>query len=202
MESIALPPLLAQALAFADSIKYVLVFLGALIEGPIVMIASGFLLHRNAFSFAPLFIALIAGDLAGDIGWYYIGYFFAEPVIRKHGHLLGISFENFEKAKALFRRHHERLLIVSKITMGFGMALATLMAAGASHVRFRAYILINALCEPIFAGILLLFGYSFGRLYGYVANGFKIAFMAVSAALILVVLYAFSKYVKNRVKTG
>lgn len=196
---IVLPESLQAVLVFAEQYKYPLVFLGSLLEGPLVMIAAGFLYHQGVFSLLPLFLALMIGDLIADVGWYFIGYYFAEPVIRRHGHLLGISTENLEKAKDLFRKYHARILLLSKVTMGFGLALATLMAAGATRVPFRIYLLINTLAEPIFVAIMLAGGYFFARFYVLVADGFKIGFIVASTVLVVTFVYAFSKYMKSRV---
>ena len=193
-----LPPLLNDALAFAVQYKYPLVFLGALVEGPLVMIAAGFLLHLGMFSLAPLSAALIVGDLVADVGWYYIGYYFAEPFIRRWGHFFGISPELFEKTKEIFRRHHARILFISKIIMGLGLALGTLIAAGASRVPFRTYILLNSLGEPIFVASMLTLGYAFAQLYGYVAEAFKFGFMAFGAVLAVAFVFGFSRYIRQK----
>ena len=60
----------------------------------------------------------------------------AKAVVHEHGGVFGISYENFEKVQGLFREYHDRILLISKVTIGFGMALATLIVAGATRVPF------------------------------------------------------------------
>ncbi len=194
-----LPPLLQAALAVADQIKYPLVFLGALIQGPTMMIGAGLLLHSKVFAVPPFFIALMLGDLTGDVIWYHIGYYFAGPFTSKYGWLFSVSPELFEKAKVTLKHHHKWILFISKVTMGFGMALGTLMAAGAAHIKFSTYMLLNILGGLVFITSLLLFGYFFGQLYIYVADTLGVVFVVVSVAVASLLVYGFSKYMRDRV---
>jgi membrane protein DedA with SNARE-associated domain len=195
---IVMPTLLVYALSFTAKIKYLLIFFGALIEGPVLMVASGFFLRYGIFSIVPLFIVLVLGDLTGDVLWYYAGYYFAEPLIKKYGKFIGVTPVIFEKGKELFHRYHEKILFLSKITLGFGMAVAILMTAGATKVSFKKYMLMNLLGEFIFITTLLSFGYFFGELYNRVANDFKIAFIIVLIILIGLIFYGVSKYFKRK----
>lgn len=189
----------AYFIAFADIYKYPLLVVGAIIEGPALMVAVGFLLRMEALSFFPAFLSLVAGDLIGDAGWYYIGYFFAEPAIQKHGHLFGVSAESLEKAKGLFVRYHGRILLISKITMGFGMSLATLMAAGGTRVPFSRYMMLNSLGEFTFVFIMLAIGYFFGGLYGYIADSLRIGFIISVSIMTVLGIYGFTRYMKNKI---
>lgn len=162
------------------------------------MVAAGFLLRLEYVSLLPLSIALIAGDLVGDIGWYVVGYFFAKPLILRYGKFLSITEELFEKVKRLFERHDSKILFLSKITSGFGGAIATLIAAGAVRVPFKKYIAINILGEFIWVGLLLSVGYVFGHLYASIENGFKIVFIIIAAIFIAGALYGFFHFLKQK----
>ncbi len=194
----SLPPILLHALSLAGYFKYPLIFVGAIVEGPILTVASGFLLHQGVFDLILVYILLVTGDIVGDVIWYYIGYFFAVPVLRKHGKFLSLTPERFEKIKSIFHRHHSVILFVSKITMGFGMALGTLMTAGAARIPLRTFLFYNTLGEFIYVGVLMLFGYYVGYLYTTIASDFKIIFLIVIFALVALALYGFSQYIKNK----
>ncbi len=194
-----LPALLAYALTLANQFKYPLVLLITIFEGPILMIVGGFLLHEGVFSLVPLFLTIAAGDLVGDVIWYCIGRYFAEPLLRKHGHFLSVTPVLFEKGKILFRKYETKILLISKMTLGFGMALVTLMVAGATHVRFRTYMLLNMIGEVFLVTVLLIIGYFFGNLYNYIADSFKAAFFIGALAIAAVMLYGFSIYMRKRI---
>jgi membrane protein DedA with SNARE-associated domain len=191
-------PILAQAFAAVGPFKYVLIFVGGVIEGPILTVATGFLLHSDLFELLPLFLALALGDLAGDAVWYWVGRRFAGPVLEKHGRFMTLTPEMYEKIKEKFHKHHSLILFTSKLTMGFGMALAMLMTAGASKIPFRSYMFWNALGETIYLAALLSLGYFLGNLYGAIEKGFKTFFVVTSAAMILGGLYLFSSYLRKR----
>ena len=171
-------------LLFLAGFKYLLLFIGTIIEGPIIMVASGILIHTKFFDPTLAFTTILAGDLVGDILWYYVGYYFAGPFIKKYGHIFKVTPEIFEKAKGLFHKYHVKILLISKITIGFGMSLATLMAAGATRVSFKKYLMLNFLGEIILVGVLLSIGYFFGELYNSIADTMKIYFVLGTVAVI------------------
>jgi membrane protein DedA with SNARE-associated domain len=193
-----LTPFVSHALYFADQYKYILLFVGTIIEGPFIMVASGFLLKLGLVSLFPLFVALALGDLIADIVWYYIGYFFLDSVMRRHGRFLSVTPERLARAKKLFNRYQTNILLISKVTLGFGMALGTLMVAGASHVPFRKYLLLNVIGEIILVMTLLILGYFFGNAYAKIAGGMKEAFLIAGGVVVLAGFYGFSSYVKSK----
>ncbi|MBI5138329.1 MAG: DedA family protein [Candidatus Vogelbacteria bacterium] len=196
-----LPTFLVYATNASGYLKYPIVAIGATIEGPILMIAAGFLLSVEVFTFWPLFIALVMGDLIGDVIWYYVGYFFAEPIIKKHGHILSVTPELFLRAKSLFHKYHLKIMVISKVTMGFGMCLATLMAAGATRIPFVRYMAINLFGELILVSVLLSIGYTFGSLYSFIAKDLQLYFLIgiiviASAGITVFVRFAKSEMAK------
>jgi membrane protein DedA with SNARE-associated domain len=193
----SLTSLVPNFLLFLISYKYLLLFIAIVIEGPILMIASGFLILTGFFNLVPAFLVILAGDLVGDIIWYYIGYFFAEPFLIKFGKFFKITPEIFEKAKELFHKYHVKILLISKITIGFGMALATLMAAGAVHVPLKKYISLNFLGEIVLVSVLLAIGYFFGQIYSTISGIMKIYFIAGSIVVTTIFMYYFTRYIKR-----
>ncbi|MFA5827541.1 MAG: DedA family protein [Candidatus Paceibacterota bacterium] len=194
--------LIPNFLLILTSYKYLLLFMAIVIEGPILMVASGFLILLGFFEPIPTFLIILAGDLLGDIIWYYIGYFFAEPFLNKYGKFFKLNPEMFEKAKELFNKYHVKILLISKITIGFGMSLATLMAAGAIHIPLRKYLTLNFLGEVILVSILLSVGYFFGQLYSSIADTMKIYFVAGIIIIIGTSWYYFTKYIKYTIKVS
>ena len=196
-----LPPLLAYSLAFTANFKYPLVFIGAILEGPILMIASGFLLRLGYFSLLPLFVTIFIGEMVGDLAWYFLGRFFADPLLGKHGKYIGVTREQYDKVKISFAKHPKKILLLSKLTMGLGFAVAVLMVAGASRLKLRIFYFINGLGEFGFLGMMISLGYFFGQLYDSIQGIFKYMFLGFSIVLVALVLYGFSRYVKkNREK--
>ena len=193
-----IPLIITHALGLAETLKYPLIMVGAFAEGPVVMIATGFLLKHALLRLFPLFISLVVGDLVGDILWYSIGRYGAEPLIRKKGTWLGFTVEGFENIKARFLANHTNILLISKITLGFGLAKGVLMAAGASKVPFKKFILLNLIGEIILVTTLLLIGYFFGNTYSLVSEKYRVVFLVVIISIIILGLIFLTKKMKQR----
>lgn len=178
--------------------RYLAIYLGAILEGPIVMTATGFFIKLGLFKILPAYLLLILGDLTSDIGWYYIGYFSANKKTSRLGHFFGLTEEFKEKIRRLFKNHETKILFFSKLTMGFGFSLATLMTAGALRVNLKKYILLNFLGELFWVAFLLCLGYFLGNIYHQVAEGLQIIFIIAVVIIIILALRGLSKYFRKK----
>src|SRR3954464_8070499 len=102
--------------------KYFLLLPIAVVEGPLVMMISGFFLKLGFLSFLPAYLLLVAGDFIGDILWYGVGYHFGHGFIKRFGKFFSINEKEVATIERLFHKHHNYILFISKITMGFGFA--------------------------------------------------------------------------------
>lgn len=189
---------LEHLLTSLEAFKYPLVFLLAIVEGPMVMVASGMLYRLGAFNFLPIYFTLILGDFAADLGWYFVGKYGARKFIDKWGRYFSMTPEIVERLEKLFEQHHDKILFISKITMGFGFALATLMAAGMARVPLKRYALYNFLGGFVWTGILMSIGYFFGQIYSILDKGFRAAFVVFLIVFVLSLIYGLGKYFKAR----
>jgi membrane protein DedA with SNARE-associated domain len=183
-----------------ESSKYVLLFLGTLIEGPIVMLTSGFFYGLGQFDFVPMYIALVLGDFTGDVIWYSIGRFGTRNTIFKYGHFLGITPLKLEKIEKLFNKYHQKILIISKLTMGFGFSLVILITAGMFKVPFKKFAFINFIGGFIWTSILLLIGYSLVNIYIRIPNSIKIIFILFMVIVFIFGIKYLNKYLKEKEK--
>jgi membrane protein DedA with SNARE-associated domain len=187
---------IAQVLLY----RYPILFPLAVIEGPVLMIFSGFLVRIGTFEFWPAYLILMAGDLTGDVMWYLVGRHGARRIIGRYGKFFNLTESSVEKMEHLFHKHQGRILFISKITTGFGFAIATLIAAGAARVPFRKYLTINFLGEFIWVGILMGIGFFFGNVYTAVSKGFRWVAITGIIAFGITAMYFFSTAMKKRFK--
>jgi membrane protein DedA with SNARE-associated domain len=180
------------------TLKYLVVFLLSFVEGPIAMVASAMFYRLGAFSFFPLYFTLVLGDFTSDIGWYFVGKYGARKFVDRWGKYFSITPEAVEKLEKLFEKHDDKILFISKITMGFGFALATLMAAGMAKVPLKRYAFYNFVGGFIWTGILMSVGYFFGHVYTLLDKGFKTAFLVFVVVFVLAAFYGLGKYFKGR----
>ena len=154
----------SQVISFLEASKYVLLFAGSYLEGTVVMMTGGILWHLGEVQFWPAYIALMLGDFLSDMMWYAIGYFGARRFVMRWGHFLNATPAVIEKAERRFHKHHTAILIVSKLTMGFGLAVPVLLTAGMLRVPLSRYIGINVLGGIVWIFAIMCVGYFFGNL--------------------------------------
>ncbi len=187
-----------QFIAFILHYKYFIMVLLSLVEGPAVMMASGFFLKLGYVSFLPAYFFLMLGDLMADAGWYAVGYFLGEPFIRRFGKYVSITEEKIATVKRIFHKYQISILFMSKITMGFGFALVTLITAGIVKIPFRRYIAMNLIGQFVWTALLMSVGYFFGNLYLAIDNWFGRLSVFVLFVIVFLCLLGFGKYVRGR----
>jgi membrane protein DedA with SNARE-associated domain len=177
---------------------YGFIVLVSFIEGPILGMVCGLLLKLGDFHFIPLYLALMAGDTIGDIFWYSIGYHFGERFVRRFGRFFGLEEQNIETVRRVFHKYKDSILIISKVTMGLGFALATLITAGIVKIPFKRYLALNIAGQVVWTGFLIWIGYSFGSLYVKFDSVFAKIGSIAFFIMIFVCLIGVGKYVKKR----
>jgi len=179
---------------------YIFIVLFAFAEGPFLSMVFGVIIRLGYFGIVPVYLALMAGDLIGDVFWYYLGHFYGHSFIRKFGKYFNVNEQSVEKVKIIFHKHKHPILFISKITNGFGFALATLMTAGMVKIPFRRYIAINILGQFIWTGLLMSIGYFFGNFYLAVNAIFGKIFIIGIFIILLIALMRYQKYLQNKIK--
>jgi len=177
---------------------YLVLFIVAIVEGPIVMVVSGFLAKLGVLGFLPAYAVLLFGDLLADFGWYGVGYFGAKGFIYRYGHIVSLTRENVEKVEKIFHRHSRKILFLSKITMGFGFALVTLITAGMVRIPFKRYAVLNFFGGIVWTAFLMGLGFLFGNVFILVEKSLKLGFLLVMAAFLIAAFYGFGRFVKTK----
>jgi membrane protein DedA with SNARE-associated domain len=185
--------ILGSIIAFFEASKYPLIFAGCYIEGTVVMMGAGLLWHSGVVNFWPAYAALILGDFLSDIMWYFIGYFAARKSIDKWGHRFGLTKENMAKVERRFHKYHTQILYVSKLSMGFGLAVATLTTAGMLRVPLWRYVAINLSGGFVWVFAMMLVGYYFGNVLALIPEQFQITFSLLALLLVFFGLRALSQ---------
>jgi membrane-associated protein len=156
---------ISQLIALVLQYRYLILLPIAIVEGPIITIICGFLISAGQLNLLLVYAIVMVGDLVGDILWYYLGYYYGHPFIKKHGERFGITEEKVAIVEKNFHTYKHPILFFSKITNGLGFALVVLFTAGLSKIPFRRYMLINAVGQFIWSGMLLTAGYFFGNVF-------------------------------------
>ncbi|MDE2071505.1 MAG: DedA family protein [Patescibacteria group bacterium] len=190
-------PWVAGLVAFVESSKYAILFFGALLEGPLFMIGGGLLYHLGSVAPWPAYLALVFGDFAGDLVWYAMGYFGARPAILRWGRFINVAPPVVDAVERQFNRYHLWVLVISKLTMGFGFALTILTVAGMLRVPLWRYATINLVCGFVWTAFLFGIGYFFGNIYTVIPDSVRLAF-AISGPIITILLLRFAAGVVSK----
>lgn len=180
-------------IAFLQASKYVLIFIGCFSEGSVVMMGTGVLAYEGLVAFWPAFGVLMLGDILSDCMWYALGRFGGRPFVSRWGYLVGATPGIVDKVEHRFHEYHTTILMISKLTMGFGFAIVTLLTAGLLRVRFSRFVGINLFGGLIWVFALYSLGFHFGNLLENIPPELKLAGFAVGAVCMLAVLHIANK---------
>ena len=177
---------------------YFIIIFTACIEGPILSILGGILIKLGYFPFAPLYIALMLGDIFGDTAWYFVGRRWGHAFIRRFGKYVSINETRVDQVMKIFHKYTHYVLIISKITNGFGLSLVTLLAAGMARIPFWKYLGLNIIGQFVWSGLLIGVGYFFSHMYLEIDSIIgKISIIGLFIVLIFLFM-GFVKYMKGR----
>jgi len=179
---------LANVIGFIEASRYGLLFLGTLFGSPLVMVAAGYLVHIHQLEFLPTYLTVVTADIVGDIGWYWVGRVGARPFLLRYGPYFGMTQDLMNRIEHRFLKYHERILIISKLTMGFGVAIGVLAVAGMMRVPFWRYLAINLSGELLWALVPLLIGFYFGNISEFVPESLRFGFVAIGFVGAIVLL--------------
>lgn len=170
--------MIVHILSFLETSKYVLLFLGSYFEGSVAMMTGGLLWRLQLVSFWPMYIVLFVADILSDLTWYFLGYFGARRFFTRFGKYVNITPQILDKAEVKFKKHHLRILVISKLTMGFGFATAILATAGMLRVSLVRFITINVVCGIVWTLFLIGIGYYFGNILEHLPKSLQYASVA------------------------
>jgi membrane protein DedA with SNARE-associated domain len=163
--------------------RYFILLPLAFIEGPILALVLGFLVHLGYFDFIPAFLVMCAGDFFPDISYYYIGHFGNQKnFLQKYGTRFKFIKNNFPIIEKLWRDHGFKTMFLSKIA--YGMSTALLVSSGLARMPFKKFAPYAFVVTLLQYGIIMTLGYYLGYSYVYAAQYVKLA--GVIFALILI----------------
>jgi membrane protein DedA with SNARE-associated domain len=135
-------------------------FLGLLIPGESLMLASGFFAQQGVLELDAVVLVAIPGAILGDNIGYQLGYRLGREWLLHHGSRFGLKPRRLEKAEAFFARHGSKAVFFGRF-IGFARALVPFLA-GASRMPYRQFMLYNAVGAVLWGLAFALLGYSLG----------------------------------------
>lgn len=170
---------------------YLIFFVAALIEGPLVTAAAGVAAALGYYNIYLIILLAVAGDVGGDFLYYGTG-FFANKLIKSGKlHFFGITHGRVSKIEKLLHNHTSKAVVFVKLTPIIGPP--GLMILGAVHAPFSKVLKV-ALAIAIPKSILYaLLGFYSAATYVYldktISRGQNTLIAVVAISLLIYLLF-------------
>lgn len=159
---------------------YLAVFAGTFLEGETILVLAGFFASRGRLSLPLVLLAAAGGAYLGHVFWFWVG--------RSQGTRLVHRFPGFEqkiaRSLALIERHGAGAIFLTQYL--YGLRVASAIVFGLSRMSRRTFLLYQAISCALWASIIGLLGFFFGRAVARVLG----QAMAVEKYAILLILLA------------
>jgi membrane protein DedA with SNARE-associated domain len=136
---------------------YLAVFVGTFLEGETILVLAGFLASRGDLSIYLTLGVAAAGAWIGHVFWFWLG--------RRHGPRLVRRFPRFERqigrSLDLIERYGVSAIFLTQYL--YGLRIASAVVFGLSRIRQRTFLIVQAVSCLIWACLIGLLGYFFGR---------------------------------------
>ena len=180
----SLPPVAAYSIIFALVFGEAAVFLGFVLPGETAVLLGGFLASQHHLNIWALCVLVVVAAIVGDTVGYEVGKHIGPRVVRsrylvRHGARL-------DKARGMLRDRGGPAVFLGRFTAFFRAVMPGL--AGLSDMRYRKFLLWNALGGLVWGITFCLVGYLAGASYEKVASTIgKGAAIAIGVVVLLVV---------------
>jgi membrane protein DedA with SNARE-associated domain len=163
---------------------YLVVFVGAFIEGETVLVLAGFAAHQGYLSLPWVMLLALCGGALGDQVCFFLGRHYGQPLLLRFPSLA----PGVQRVDRLLERYHAWLIIGMRFL--YGLRLAGPIAIGMSRLpawRFVAFNLTGAaIWAPLIAGAGFLFGHTLELLFADIKR-FEEAVLLLIVAIAAVV---------------
>lgn len=181
--------------------RYLILFPLACLEGPILALIVGFLVHLGYFEIIPAFLLMCAGDFITDNLYYYIGHLgHKKKFLEKYASRFSFVTNNFPIIERLWHEHGYKTMFLSKLA--YGLSTPLLISAGLAKMPFKRFVSYAFSVTLLQYAVIMTFGYYLGFSYAYATRYIKLAGLIVAGVLIVFIFIYISiqKYAKREIE--
>jgi undecaprenyl-diphosphatase len=159
---VKLPPALVLVAVFVVPLLESSVFVGFIFPGEIAILIGGVIANEGAVPLWSVILLGAAGAIIGDSIGYEVGKHHGERMLTRLPRRL-VKPEHIERTKQLLRRRGGRAVFIGRFTAALRVLVPGL--AGMARLRYRSFLLFNALGGIIWAAETAIVGYLAGKSY-------------------------------------
>jgi membrane protein DedA with SNARE-associated domain len=161
------------------------------IPSEMIMPLAGFAAARGDMHIAIVILVGTLGSIAGALPWYYAGRLFGQDRIRRlaarHGRLMTVTPEDFDKALHTFERHGRAAVFFGRLIP----AIRTLISvpAGIARMSMPVFLAYSVVGSAIWTGLLAAAGYILQSQYTLIEGYVDPVSKGVVALVVIIYLY-------------
>ncbi|HEY8050517.1 MAG TPA: VTT domain-containing protein, partial [Ramlibacter sp.] len=156
------------ALIFVAALLESAAMLGLFVPGEAVVLAAGFFAARGSFKLDVLFACVALGAAVGDSIGYEMGRRWGRALLVRFGPRAGLSEHRLQRVERFFAKYGAPSVFLGRF-IGFARAVVPFIA-GASGMRYRAFLPYNIAGALAWSAVVLLAGYFLGDSWRLVEN--------------------------------
>lgn len=186
---------LLQQISLIGSWNYLVIFvilalecqalIGLFMPGESLVLAAGFLAEQGIFDLNILILVIASASILGDSIGYGLGRYLGREWLIQHGRRFGFRQEHLDRVDGFFARHGGKAAFISHFT--HLMRSLTPFVAGASQMRFRQFLVFNALGCIAWAVTFAMLGYFAGASWRIAAKWIGHASEIVAVAILFAI---------------
>lgn len=186
---------------FLTAVGYPGVFLLMAIEGfgvpipsELTMPFSGFLASAAGHDkfILPVAIAVgTAGEVAGGVVSYWLGYAGGRPALARYGKAVLVSEEELEKAEVWFKKYGDWVVLVTRLMPAVRSFIA--FPAGVVRMPFWRFLAYSLTGSAIWCTVLAVIGHALGNNWNSVSGQLRKYDVAIFIVIVLLVAFAVYK---------
>lgn len=177
---------MSGAISLIMTYKYLILFPLAVIEGPFLCIALGYLVYAQYINVYITFFVVLAADILPDIFYYHLGKTKGRKLLEgKFFSGSKYSAQNIKVLEYLWFKHTKKTMFFGKLA--YGIALPIIITAGIARLPLKRFVVASLPVGIFQIGVLMFIGYHLGTSYTVAEKYIKYPEIAVAVLAVIVI---------------
>lgn len=161
------------------------------IPSELIMPVAGFIVQNGRLTFLGVVVAGTLGATLGALPLYYLGWMIGERRLRRfanhHGRWLAFSCNDIDRAKAWFKRHGRKTVLLCRVIPGIRSLIS--IPAGLNGMPLGSFLAYTTAGTAVWSALLAGLGYFLGGQYEKVGQYIDPITYAVIGIIVVIYLY-------------